>query len=160
MNPIKYFRSAGFAIAAIVCLAACSADPGPARLSDFAWLTGSWRGTNAEGVTIEQIWTPPSAGSMNGVHIARIGTDVRMRGEMQLVGGENGVVLLGSPEGRPPANYRLVGRGDQWIEFANPRAEPPQLIRLERRGSELLVRFTSVDVLGARRSVEQRLTRI
>lgn len=43
-------------------------DPGarpPATLEDVSWLVGSWTG-EAFGSTFEEVWNPPSAGSMIG----------------------------------------------------------------------------------------------
>lgn len=38
----------------------------PAKLEQVAWLTGSWTGT-AFGQQFEEVWNPPSAGSMVGM---------------------------------------------------------------------------------------------
>lgn len=38
----------------------------PATLEDVAWMVGSWSGT-AFGNTFEEVWNPPSAGSMIGM---------------------------------------------------------------------------------------------
>lgn len=39
----------------------------PATLDDIAWLAGSWQG-EAFGGTFEEVWTPPSNGSMAGLY--------------------------------------------------------------------------------------------
>ncbi len=42
-----------------------SSDRPVATIEDMAWLTGSWRGEGLGG-TVEEIWSPPSAGAMTG----------------------------------------------------------------------------------------------
>ncbi len=134
-----------------------STQPDKLRISDFGWLAGSWVGTGPEQMTVEEQWSAPHNGLMSGLHIERMGDDVRVRGEMRLVGGENGVVLLGSPEGEPPSNYPLAEFRPGIATFANPRASAPQLCRFERSGDRLSVRFESTDRLGSTRKVDYQL---
>lgn len=42
------------------------ASPPPATLEDVGWLVGSWEATGLGG-TLEEVWNPPSAGSMVGM---------------------------------------------------------------------------------------------
>ncbi len=46
-------------------LAEGSAGP-PARVADFAWLEGHWQ-AEALGGTVDEIWSPPAAGTMVGM---------------------------------------------------------------------------------------------
>ncbi len=47
-----------------------------ATINDIAWLAGSWEG-EAFGGTVEEIWTPPSAGTMVGLFKLVTDGDVR-----------------------------------------------------------------------------------
>lgn len=77
MNAIRPL--AGFALLFLAAVAAAQSprtehtyqiddpdNPPPATLADAAMLVGSWTGT-AFGGTFEEVWNPPSAGSMIGL---------------------------------------------------------------------------------------------
>ncbi len=52
-------------IAPLLCALSLSAQA-PARTQDLAWMAGHWRG-ESEGVFLEEIWTAPEQGQMQGV---------------------------------------------------------------------------------------------
>lgn len=64
----------------------------PATLADVAWLVGSWTG-EAFGGTFEEVWNPPSAGSMVGLFKMMNGDDVRFYEIMLLVEEEGSLSL-------------------------------------------------------------------
>lgn len=43
------------------------ATPPAAKLADFAWLAGHWKGTGFGGAQLEEFWTAPDGASMCGV---------------------------------------------------------------------------------------------
>lgn len=64
----------------------------PATLADVAWLVGSWTG-EAFGGTFEEVWNPPSAGSMVGLFKMMNGNDVSFYEIMLLVEEEGSLSL-------------------------------------------------------------------
>jgi hypothetical protein len=63
-----------------------------ATLEDVSWLVGDWLGT-AFGNTFEEIWNPPSAGSMVGL-FKLIGDEGVQFYELMLLTAENGTLSL------------------------------------------------------------------
>jgi len=71
-------------------LAAGDASP-PASLADAGWLVGNWVGTGF-GQRIEEVWNPPSAGSMVGM-FKLFGDEISLY-ELMLLAEENGSLVL------------------------------------------------------------------
>lgn len=70
-------------------------DPGhrpPATLDDVAWLAGSWSG-EAFGGSFEEVWNPPSGGSMVGMFKTLNGDNVGFYELMLLVEEEGSLSL-------------------------------------------------------------------
>ena len=97
-----------FAVASIACLASAAAaqsrntehtlkldDPAArpaATVEKVAWMAGSWEG-EAFGGTVEEVWTPPSAGTMVGTFKLVDGGKPSMY-EFQILVEEEGSLLL------------------------------------------------------------------
>jgi hypothetical protein len=64
----------------------------PATLEDVAWLAGSWEG-EAFGMSFEEAWNPPSAGSMIGLFKVLQGDDVAFYEILLLVEEEGSLSL-------------------------------------------------------------------
>ena len=64
----------------------------PATLEDVAWLAGSWEG-EAFGASFEEVWNPPSAGSMIGLFKVLHGDEVSLYEIMLLVEEEGSLSL-------------------------------------------------------------------
>lgn len=64
----------------------------PGTLEDVAWLAGSWEG-EAFGMSFEEVWNPPSAGSMVGLFKVLNGDDVAFYEILLLVEEEGSLSL-------------------------------------------------------------------
>ena len=64
----------------------------PASIDDIAWLAGSWEG-EAFGGTFEEVWTPPSVGTMTGLFKLMHGGQVTLY-EIELIVEEAGSLEL------------------------------------------------------------------
>ncbi len=64
----------------------------PATIADVAWMAGSWQG-EAFGGAVEEVWTPPSAGTMAGMFKLVSGGSPALY-EFQLIVEEEGSLIL------------------------------------------------------------------
>ena len=97
-----------------------------ATLEDAAWLVGSWTGT-AFGQEFEEVWNPPSAGSMVGL-FKLYGDDGVAFYEILLMTVENGTLSLKVKHFNPDfsaweeksdyVNFRLVKVEDDALHFS------------------------------------------
>lgn len=103
--------------------------PLQARISQLAWLGGTWVGTTASG-TIEERWTPPAGGSMLAIS-RTIRNGVMSAFEfLCLVEREGGLVYQAMPNGRQPAtDFRLTKLEPDSLTFENPAHDFPKVIR-------------------------------
>lgn len=98
-----------------------------ATLDDFAWLTGYWVG-EAQGVTMEECWLPPSGGLVLGLH-----RDVLPSGKssfefFRIEVGEKGIAYMASPRGASPTPFWLVSSGPSKAVFENLEHDFPRRI--------------------------------
>jgi hypothetical protein len=122
-------------------------------LDGLAWLGGCWGSEDSRG-SAEECWMGPKAGLMLGVH-----RDVSPSGQLffeflRIEAGEDGVVYLASPKGRPATPFTLVRLEDHGATFENPEHDFPQRIRYWRDadGQTLRVRIGTLD--GQGKSIE------
>ena len=98
----------------------------PATLADVSWLVGSWRG-EAFGDTFEEVWNPPSAGSMVGMFKMLQGDEVYFY-ELVLLVEEEGSLSLkvkhfnadftGWENKDDYVDFRFVKAGDDAVHFS------------------------------------------
>jgi len=104
-------------------------DPGkrpPATLADVSWLVGSWKG-EAFGGTFEEVWNPPSLGSMVGF-FKFMGDDAVAFYELMLLVEEEGSLSLKVKHFNPDfsawedreqyVDFRFVSADDDVIHFS------------------------------------------
>ena len=113
----------------------------PATLDDARWLVGSWTGT-AFGKRFEEVWNPPSAGSMVGLFKLFDDDGVAMY-EILLLEVEQGTLSLKVKHFNPDfsaweekedhVNFRLVALEDNALHFGG--------ISFYRRGADRLDAF-------------------
>jgi hypothetical protein len=144
------------AVAGLLC-AGCAAERTGARpgattvadpLRDVAFLAGTWRTPEADGVWTEECWTAPAGGSMLGVS-RTIGRDpdrtekLRFFEYLRVSRDENGVVYYAAPMGRSPATaFRMVTTDDGKVVFENPEHDfPTRLMYWMEAGGRLHARI-------------------
>jgi len=144
-------RMATFLVAALcVANAACAAElrtehtyqleenePRPtATLDDARWLAGSWIGTGF-GQKIEEVWTPPSAGSMVGL-FKLYGDDGVSFYEIMLITVEEGTLSLKVKHFS--ADFHSWEEKEDYINFRLVKVEPDALhfggISFYRKGDD------------------------
>jgi hypothetical protein len=126
-----------------VRLDAGAASP-PATLAEMAWLAGSWRGEGLGGV-VEEIWSPPSAGSMMGAfRLVRNGT-TSFYELMALVEHEGSLVLrlkhfdadlTGWEEKDETVEFPLVAVDGDWFRFDG--------LSIHRRNTEAMSVYVAI----------------
>ena len=100
-----------------------------AKISQLAWLGGTWIGTTTTGA-FEERWTPPAGGSMQAV--ARTLSSGTMRGFefLCIVERSGGLVYQAMPNGRQPATDFVMTKIDaNSATFENPANSFPKMIR-------------------------------
>ncbi len=98
----------------------------PATLADVGWLVGSWTG-EAFGSTFEEVWNPPSAGSMVGMYKVLNGDEVSFY-ELLLLVEEEGSLSIKVKHFNPDfsaweekadyVNFRFIKKEDDAIHFS------------------------------------------
>lgn len=101
------------------------------KISDLGWMTGSWSGPVGQGLTLEENWIQPVAGSLAAL--------VRITGE-----DETSMVELIVIE---EENDSLVLRIKQWDAGFKPRTPEPQTMKLVLIGKNK-VGFEAIDTGG------------
>ena len=121
-------RHARFRVSFLVLVLLAAAPLGadsPARAPE--WMAGTWAGT-ADGLEMEEVWTPAKGGSMLGLH-----RDVRSGRTtsfefLRIEVSPDAVTYWGSPQGRPATPFRMVESAPNRIVFANPEHDFPTRI--------------------------------
>ena len=103
-----------------------SGQQAPGTLADVSWLVGSWTGTAFEG-SFEEVWNPPSAGTMVGMFKLMKNGEVEFY-EILLLTEEEGSLNLKVKHFNPDfsaweekhdyVNFRLVGIEENAIHFS------------------------------------------
>lgn len=112
-------------IAAALLTAAANVYAEP-KVSDLAWMTGSWSGPAGPGTELEENWSAPRAGTMASI--------VRMVGKTTSM---IEIVYIEEREGT------LMLYLQQWNPGFEPRTEEPQVMRLESTGARS-VKFEAI----------------
>ncbi len=100
-------------VLALVASAALAADSPPAKVTDLAWMTGTWAGSTGRG-SLEENWTTPESGSIASLVRAFDGTTTSMI-ELITISEEQGSLVL---------------RLQQWNPGWVARTPGPQVMRL------------------------------
>lgn len=128
--------------------ATTTATPGHAEatgpLAAVSWLVGSWRGTSAEGATLEETWSAAEGTTMKGTS-KLVGKDGKVTDEVLRIEARDGgaIVYVAQPGGAPPTEFTRDARtsGPTHAQFVNEQHDWPTRIRYERAGDELRVRL-------------------
>ena len=120
-------------LAVSISVPAFAAGPS-AKVSDLAWMAGSWKGTMGNGGTLEENWAQPDAGSMAALVRGTAGGATNM---IELI-------VVEEMEGS------LVLHIQQWNPGFEPRPAGPQEMRLVEVGDKKVV-FEAVGDGGMRR---------
>lgn len=116
MNVVKFFVAVTALAAAQVSFAQDA--PAAAKITDLAWMAGSWVGPVEDGSTLYETWLPPAGGTMSAA--------VRM-----IRGDETEMVELIVIE---EVDGSLVFRLQQWSKSFTPRMSGPQKLVLAEIG--------------------------
>ena len=120
----------------LLSIALPSFAAGPAaKVSDLAWMTGSWKGPS-QGGTIEENWIQNDAGS-----IASLVRGVNAQGATNMIE----LIVIEEEEGS------LVLRLQQWNPGFEPRSDAPQVMDLLELGDRMVKfknRGEGIPILG------------
>jgi hypothetical protein len=125
---------------ALLLMAQSAPPPG---VDELGWMSGHWQ--TADGST-EEAWTAPRGGMMLGVGRTIRDGAVREYEFLRLQVGADGVpVYWGSPNGAPPAGFRLTASGPSRATFDNPAHDFPQRIIYVRDGDTMVATISAID---------------
>ena len=112
------------------------------RLDDLSWMAGSWTGTDARGVHMEEHWTAPKGNSMIGIHRDVAGGRTRLFEFLRIEQQTDQIVYLSMPNGRSPATpFPLKEVSGSRVVFENPTHDFPQRIISWKDGNDLRARI-------------------
>ena len=112
--------AAAFALGA----AALFAAPEPEIPS---WMAGTWTGV-ADGLEMEEVWTPAKGSSMLGLHRDVKGGRTVEYEFLRIEAAPDGVTYWASPSGRPATPFRLAESSERRVVFSNPELPYPTRI--------------------------------
>ncbi len=116
-------------------------------IDSLAWLSGTWRASEAQGGGYtEELWTPAEAGAMFGISRTVAGSATRWFEYTRIVVEPGGtLVFIAQPGGAAPARFTAVSRGEAEIVFANAAHDYPQRISYRREGDVLTATIALMD---------------
>jgi hypothetical protein len=120
-------------------------------VGDLAWLAGSWRGDESNGVRSEEHWIAPDGGTMLGVNRTIAGGRTVFFEYLRIETRDDGVYYVASPRGRDETAFRCVERGVNRAVFENLRHDFPQRISYQRDGDDLQATIEGQTSQGTRR---------
>ncbi len=122
-----------------VSMAAVSASA-EVDIGQLAWLTGHWCGAN-HGIHNEEVWLPPQAGNMLGMHrdIDRENNKLTGFEFFRIVEDGTDLVYWTQPGGKPAVAFRASKIDDQTVDFLNPAHDFPKRIRYRRVDANTLL---------------------
>jgi hypothetical protein len=111
-------------------------------LTDLGWMAGSWSGTAARGLEMEEHWTAPKGNSMLGIHRDVASGKTRLFEFLRIEQQGDQIVYLSMPQGRSPATpFPLKEVSGTRVVFENPAHDFPQRIIYWKDGSDLRARI-------------------
>ena len=111
-------------------------------LDALAWMAGSWSGTTARGVEMEEHWTMPKGNTMIGTHRDVAGGKTRLFEFLRIEQQGDQIVYLSMPNGRSPATpFPLKEVSGTRVVFENPAHDFPQRIIYWKDGNDLRARI-------------------
>jgi hypothetical protein len=111
-------------------------------LADLSWMAGSWSGTSARGIEMEEHWTAPKGNSMLGIHRDVGGGKTRLFEFLRIEQQGDQIVYLSMPNGRSPATpFTLKEVSATRVVFENPTHDFPQRIIYWKDGNDLRARI-------------------
>lgn len=131
--------TAGFFLLTLACASTAPPAPpttepagGPIGLdavNALAWMAGTWTGTDANGVEMEEVWLPPKGGVLFGTHRDTAGGKLLEFEHLQIDTAGETATYWASPNGAPPVPFRIkeLGPGPR-VVFENPEHDFPQRI--------------------------------
>lgn len=132
-------RVAALVISAAL-LAAAPALAEPPKVSDFAWMIGSWV-EQKDGMTVRETWLPAMGGQMVGVGQAgRPGERASYEFE-RIEAADGAIVFTAVLEGQPPTPFTLIPSQPGEAIFENKAHDFPQRVIYHRCGDDLCARI-------------------
>jgi hypothetical protein len=111
-------------------------------LADLVWMAGSWSGSTARGVEMEEHWTAPKGNTMIGTHRDVAGGKTRLFEFLRIEQQGDQIVYLSMPNGRSPATpFPLKELSGTRVVFENPAHDFPQRIIYWKDGNDLRARI-------------------
>lgn len=111
----------------------------PPRLTDLGWLAGTWS-AESNGLLMEEHWMPPRGGILLGLHRDSRPDKPAFFEFLRIEEGEDGIVYLASPRGRPATPFKMIEMMGTRVVFENTSHDFPQRIIYERKGDQLTAR--------------------
>jgi hypothetical protein len=105
----------------------------PARIAQAEWIGATWIGSAANGVTVEERWTPAGSGTMLGIGRTARGQQMGSFEFLCITERAGSLVYFAMPNGRTPATpFVLTSVTAAELTFENPTHDFPKLVRYAR----------------------------
>ena len=101
------------------------------------WMAGHWCGTQ-DGVYNEEVWLPPRAGALVGMHRDSRGDTLAGFEYFRIVEDGGELVFWTQPGGAPAIAFRGTASADRSIDFINTGHDFPKRIRYRRIDDDTL----------------------
>lgn len=121
------------AIVGLLALPAMAAD----GIAGLDWMAGHWCGVN-HGVHNEEVWLPPRAGAMVGMHRDIRGDALAGFEFFRIVEDGDALVYWTQPGGAPAMAFRGSATAGDAIDFVNQDHDFPKRIRYRRVDDDTL----------------------
>ncbi len=123
-----------------------------AKISDLAWIAGSWSSENGGTVTEEQ-WLEPRVGMMVGVNRMAFPNGKGTFEFLRIAETEQGLTYFASPTGKPATAFLIRSLEQHKVIFENMANDFPQRIIYERV-DETLAASIEGDLNGKTKSMK------
>lgn len=105
--------------------------------ADLGWMAGHWCGTQ-DGIYNEEVWLPPRAGALVGMHCDSRGDRLAGFEYFRIVEDGDELVFWTQPSGAPAIAFRGRASADRSIDFTNADHDFPKRIRYRRIDDDTL----------------------
>jgi hypothetical protein len=128
-------RAPAFVVAWIAgCGLAVAADNASvARIADFSFMAGCWRGGDAQ-TSMEEVWTRADGGTMMGTARVLAGGKTVFSEFVEVAEKPAGLVMtVALGIGKPGVSFTRIPAGADEVVFENPKHDFPQRIRYRKQ---------------------------
>jgi len=142
-------------LAACAPLAQAQSDP----FAPVAWMAGCWAQQDREAGSVEH-WMAPAGGLMLGMgRTVKDGRVAEFEFMQMRTGADGRLAFVAQPQGRPPAEFKLLRQGNGEAVFENPTHSFPQRVIYRLAAPDKLVARIEGTMNGKERGIDFAMQR-